>query len=398
MANNDYIRTRRPKVLLLADLLWCSIAGTEQHISFLLHQLPKVGVEVHFALLRDTGYYNAEAYTSDPFYLHFHSFRSGFQINRTVRKLVNFLNDNNINVIYTFFPDSEIIGALAAKFSQGCTVVAARRNSGYLHSKFSLWRTRITNRLIPHFIANCQAVKRDIGKLEWITPEKFTVIRNPYNTERIAQGIQLYLSREQLGVGESDKLIGIVATTSPVKDHETFLRAARIVVDKVKETKFVLVGRIQEDRRRVLVNLITDLGLSEAIIFAGEYDNPVPVIKLFDIGVLCSRSEGLSNSLIEYAAMGTPIVATNVGGNSEVVLHGRNGFLVDPGSPKALATEIIRILENKKIAKKFSEHSRIHARQNFSQHAVLNSYKHYFENISNPLAKCGEEKLSSHKK
>lgn len=389
MANNDFIRTRRPKVLLLADLLWCSIAGTEQHISFLLHQLPKVCVEVHFALLRDTGYYDFEAYPSNPFFLHFHSFRSGYQIIKAVRKLVCFLKKNKINVIYTFFPDSEIIGALAAKFSQGCTVVAARRNSGYLHSKFSVWRTRITNRLIPHFIANCQAVKRDIGKLEWITPEKFTVIRNPINRERMAQGIQARLPREQFGIDSSAKVVGIVATASPVKDHETFLEAARIVVDNIPGTRFVLVGRIMDNRKRVLVNHINNLGLSEAILFAGEHDNPVSVIKMFDVGVLCSLSEGLSNTLIEYAALGLPIVATNVGGNGEVVINDHNGFLVDTRSPDTLAAGIIKILNNAQLSKNFSEYSLCHAKQNFDQLAVLNSYKRFFEDMTDPMAECG---------
>ena len=102
-------------------------------------------------------------------------------------------------------------------------------------------------------------------------------------------------------------------------------------------------------------------------------------MRIMDIGVLCSTSEGLSNTLIEYAAVGLPIVATRVGGNPEVVYHGKNGFLVPPSNPEALGAELLKLLKDDGMRRSFGEQSMNIAKEKFSEDFVIGEYQKYFK-------------------
>ena len=92
--------------------------------------------------------------------------------------------------------------------------------------------------------------------------------------------------------------------------------------------------------------LTYNLGIADRLIFVGKQDNAIPYIKNFDIGVLTSDSEGFSNALLEYMACGVASVATDVGGNRELIQNGKTGVLVPKGEPEALARAIIELLDD----------------------------------------------------
>ena len=150
------------------------------------------------------------------------------------------------------------------------------------------------------------------------------------------------------GFTDGALVVGIVANIRPVKDYETFLKAAISVAEKVPKRK--IYGRRVNGPRRIGRNCgptAENPVLKKRLILTGPLDNPYPVIRLFDVGVLSSTSEGFSNSLVEYAAAGIPTVATDVGGNREIVEDGVTGYLVPPRSPERMATKIVDLLLDK---------------------------------------------------
>jgi glycosyltransferase involved in cell wall biosynthesis len=100
------------------------------------------------------------------------------------------------------------------------------------------------------------------------------------------------------------------------------------------------------------------------------------------VGVLSSRSEGLSNALIEYAGVGIPTVATDVGGNSEVVEEGQTGFLVPPGSPERMAERICRLLAGGELRRTFGDNARRRAEVCYSEKRVLEEYVSLYQRIA----------------
>jgi glycosyltransferase involved in cell wall biosynthesis len=116
-------------------------------------------------------------------------------------------------------------------------------------------------------------------------------------------------------------------------------------------------GRLQQ--------LAADLDISNSIIFAGQRDNIDELLPAFDVVVSSSFSEGMSNSLIEAASVGIPVVASNVGGNPEVVLQGSSGLLFAVGDYNDLCQQLRTLLASPEQAREMGSRARYHAEKDF---------------------------------
>jgi glycosyltransferase involved in cell wall biosynthesis len=137
-------------------------------------------------------------------------------------------------------------------------------------------------------------------------------------------------------------------------------------------------GPLQDNLKRMSV----DLGIERWVLFTGPRLDIPELLKLFDIYVLPSVSEGLPMVLLEAMAAGCPIIATEVGGVPKAVHHGENGSLVRPENPKALSSEIIRLLSNKDVRERYSENGVRLAREKFSAEAMTRSYEKLYLRIN----------------
>lgn len=369
---------RPMRLLILADEIWGTGGGTEQHLAFLMKHLPRYEFEVHFSVIRQTDFDLKSAFPLEPYMLGLHTCYSASGIRKAVASLHGLIRQHGIDIVYAFSLDSQLLGVLAASMARPCRIVAARRNIWHERSLKDIWRARSLSRFTDRFIANCNAVKRAVAKEEWLPPERITVVHNPLNADRLKDGVQQSLSKKALFVEERSPLVGMVATFRKIKDHESFLRAAKIVRTRFPETCFIMVGETIPNRRRDLEIFAAQLDLHDRIFITGDIANPISLMRLFDVGVLSSLSEGLSNTLIEYAAVGLPIVATNVGGNSEVVQDGINGFLTPPAAPEILADRICLLLANPKLRQSLGENGKRIAALKFDQGKVLAAYQHIF--------------------
>lgn len=153
---------------------------------------------------------------------------------------------------------------------------------------------------------------------------------------------------KKTGISKTDTIVGIVGRLSPVKGHDTFIEAAKIASLADSGLKFVIAGEDEKGRARHLQLAAELLGIKSRLIFYDRVDDIRPVMSLFDIGVVASTgSEAISRVLLEYMAMGIPVVATDVNQLPEVL--GDCGLLVPPGQSAAMAEAIIRLSSNKNL-------------------------------------------------
>jgi glycosyltransferase involved in cell wall biosynthesis len=139
----------------------------------------------------------------------------------------------------------------------------------------------------------------------------------------------------------AEKAIGIVARLVPAKDISTLLRAfARVV--QATPARLMIVG--DGPLRRQLEEEAADLKVADRVLFMGERADAKELMKQFDVGVLSSVYEGLSNVLMEYMLNARAVVATNVAGNPELVEDGVTGYLFEPGDDAALAARLVELL------------------------------------------------------
>ncbi len=158
--------------------------------------------------------------------------------------------------------------------------------------------------------------------------------------------------REALGIGEKAQVIGWAGRLTRVKSPRTFIEAAAIVGDRLPETVFLVTGdgEMEEEARE----LSGTRGLDGKIKFLGRSENTQAFMKSIDLFVLTSVNEGLGIVLLEAMATGVPVIATAVGGVSEVLDGGKYGFLVRPEDPLSLARCMLSILKNKDLSSKLA--------------------------------------------
>jgi glycosyltransferase involved in cell wall biosynthesis/peptidoglycan/xylan/chitin deacetylase (PgdA/CDA1 family) len=372
---------RTIRVLYLIDEFASSYGGTEQHLLFLLNNLPRSRFEPHVAVLRNGGAVAAPLRRFKPICLREIRSSSIARAISAVRQLRSLIRRRSIDLVHTYFPESEVTAVLAAALGfRRVPVVASRRNLGYWHTHFSRWRSRIQNCFIDHFLANCEAARSYTQRVEWVPLNKIHVIPNPIiaRTTDVFEGA---LTREWLGIGIEEQIVGIVASVRPVKDHATLLRAARIISVSRPRVRFLVIGEEEGNLGSSLRNLCEELGISARVSWLGPLDDPLRIIPLFDVAVLTSRSESLSNSLIEYAACGVATVATDVGGAQEVVVHGKTGFLVPPGSHEDLASRVLQLLNDGQLRAQFGTNGRDRALSKFNAESVIRAYESYYAKV-----------------
>ncbi len=369
-------------ILLLADEFFSSHAGTEQHILYLLEKLPRHVFQVHFAVLSQI-HQEDLSFPVEPVMLR-NGCRSGVVgLTQRLRRLVAYIKTNEIDVVHAFSEVSEVFALVATRLARRGQVLGVRRNTGYWHRRSTLWRARLICSLGAAYVANCDAAKDFVVTKQWVSQQRVTVIRNPVSTDRLRDGMSDIPTADSLGIQAGEQVVGMVATVRPVKDHATFLRAASLLLKEHPQTRFLVVGWQEPDTFADLRKLVSELGIEKQVTWTGAVSNPFSLLPHFDVGVLSSRSEGFSNSLLEYAAAGVATVATDVGGSREIVQDNQTGLLVPPGSPELMAERIGRLLRDKSLRGTFGENARQWVESSFSEEKILRQYFDLYLRLAN---------------
>ena len=138
------------------------------------------------------------------------------------------------------------------------------------------------------------------------------------------------------------------------KDHETLLRACFLLKEYNWELLLIGKGPLENNIKK----RVTELSLTKRVTFLGWKKNIVDFLDDTDLFLLISNWEGFPISIIEAMRSGIPIIATDVGGVSESVNHGINGFIIPRGDEKSLATFLKKTFKNRKILIEFGKNSR----------------------------------------
>ena len=157
--------------------------------------------------------------------------------------------------------------------------------------------------------------------------------------------------RQEMGIADHIPVISTVGNIRRVKGIDVLVQAAEHVCRRYPKALFLIVGRKSEQEYyQQLENKISSLDLKENFRFLGSREDVFPILRMSDIFCLPSRSEGFSNALIEAMASRLPCVATDVGGNSEVIKHGESGFIVASEDWQDLAARLIYLLDDSSLA------------------------------------------------
>jgi glycosyltransferase involved in cell wall biosynthesis/peptidoglycan/xylan/chitin deacetylase (PgdA/CDA1 family) len=291
---------------------------------------------------------------------------------------VQYLRQHRIDILQIFSIDSNIFGVPAGRLASVKRVVIGRRDTGLWYTKKRRHLTNLINRLTDFCIANSVAVKDAVNRMESVPAGRTVVIYNGVSFEE--PSYESKISRAFFGIPHSAPVVGIVANFREIKRIDRFLEVFASL--ERKETHAIIVGTggsVLEDMEVLAVSL----GVTERLHIYHTVDEVQAVIKLFDVGVLTSESEGLSNALIEYAHSAIPAVAFNVGGNSEVIDHDQTGYLIPPYELKSMKGKLNYLLDSPEVARKLGQQGAKQAGKRFLvEHMVTKTELFYTKILS----------------
>lgn len=278
---------------------------------------------------------------------------------RTVFKIVRYvlaLRREGYRLVHCFFNDSSMIAPFFLKVL-GIRVLVSRRDMGFWYTPRNLVVLRLVGLFVDRYVANSRAVKQFVQQQEWVSDRKISVIYNGYDFS--AENANPTVTTKIPGVPDSVPVVGIVANLRPIKRMDTLVEAFALAGKQCPDAYLVIVGDKASKQAAKTLNeleaLACRLEIRKRVIFVGRVEDPMPYINRFNVAVLCSESEGFSNSIIEYMRAVRPIICTDTGGNPEVVQDGHNGFLVPVGDVSALADRLVRLLSDSTLMRRLGE-------------------------------------------
>jgi len=212
---------------------------------------------------------------------------------------------------------------------------------------------------------------------------KIVIIPNGVDTNRympLSRKAKLSM-REKLGLPIDEKLIIFVGRLHPVKGLDTLLYAWQKISQSIGTNKARLLILGEGPQEPFPRQLVSQLGLEATILFLGRKGNVAKYLQSADTLALPSLSEGLPNALLEAMACGLPVVATDVGGNSEVISDLKNGILVKPKDSGQLAEALIKVLNDGGLAQHLGRQARKAVEERYSLKSVVDQYLGLYENL-----------------
>jgi glycosyltransferase involved in cell wall biosynthesis len=265
------------------------------------------------------------------------------------------------DVIHTHSSKGGFVGRFAARCAGAKAVVHTANGLYFLGQRgfkraFYLGLEQIASRLADRFIAVSESEKAVAIENGLFRPDQVVVIENGIEPPSANLEVDLVRRRQELGLSSDRPVVGTVSRFNHQKDPATLLRAFALVSQAAPEVQFVWCGN--GELKFQVESLARDLGVYEHIIFTGYRKDALELMALFDLFVVSSLFEGLPYTLLEVMSLGKPVVATDVTGSRDAVVHGETGLLVPPQDPLALAEAVLRLVRSPDEARRMGRAGR----------------------------------------
>jgi glycosyltransferase involved in cell wall biosynthesis len=333
----------RIRVLFVTPNL--AVGGAERHLATLVPALDRTRFEPAVVCIKEPGALFASVLAAGVPAMSLDAGTVAAPL--ALRRLVRIMRRRRPHVVITRGFNGDVLGRVAAALCRVPVVAVWKHNADHISPRYreslaNLVLDPVTDLYLGVAHGQVAYLKDGLG----FPSRKIRIIHSgvdpsafPYRSDgRRDEG------RASLGLQPGDAVVGIVAVMRPEKDHDTFLRAGRLVVDAMPAARLLLVGDGPERIR--LERLAAELGLGDRVVFTGMRADAVELMGLFDVAVLSSTTECLPYVVLEAMAMGVPTVCTAVGGLPEMVEDEVTGRLVPPAAPADLAEAILSILQD----------------------------------------------------
>lgn len=299
----------------------------------------------------------------------------------TLARLVSYFRQQRFHLVHTHTPKGGFLGQLAA-WLVGVPITINSVRGFYFTDYMSPWIRRffmLMEKITARFAD--RVLFLSLGDMEFairegLCPEAKAVHigsgidLNRFNPSRLTAS-EIKAKKLELGIQDNGPVIGIVGRFVREKGFQEFFKAAKLIHQEYPDAKFITVGgNVRGDAGVISRKIMREMGLESCTVMLGHRMDMPELYAIMDILVLPSYREGVPRTLMEGAAMGKPIVATNIRGCREVVENGYNGILVPARQARPLAAAILDLLRDPDKAMRMGEAGRKRAIEQFDQHML----------------------------
>src|SRR5688500_16816009 len=315
-------------------------------------------------------------------------------------ELVRYLRSHPVDVGHTHRCKDTVLGATAAWLAGVPGVIRTIHGQteplrGWARLKYGVYEALDTLALrwfADRIVAVSSGIGDELAQSGHAT-EKVLRIHNGVDLARVKAARPREDVRRELGVGDGSLVIGTAGRLTAVKDQALLLRAARVILQEQPATRVLVIG--EGPLRDDLVRLARALGIDQACLFVGPRMDVYDLVAALDVFVLPSLREGLPMALLEAMALGTPVVATSVGGVPEILTDRANGLLVKSGDERGLAAACLELARNPLWAQTLGARARRAVQECFSHEQTGQALVDAYRGITRDTQRAGGRGLRS---
>jgi L-malate glycosyltransferase len=294
-------------------------------------------------------------------------------------RLVKLLKKINPDILHSIVSWGNSLGAVGGKLAKTQFRVCSRIMSGPHpdDNPLAAWFHNKTSSAFHLVRCESENIKGDMVSREPVTYERMRVVYDGVNTAKYYAQAPVADLRASLGIPEDVRVVGSAGGIAPHRGHTDILAASKYLGYQASDVHFLFVGR-DEGAHFDLLQQARELGISDRVIFAGDRPDAHQLLQCMDVYVNAAHFEGYPAPLVEAMASELPIVATNIGGNLEVVDHQETGLLIGPNKPDILAQRILELLSDREFAMELGRKARRRINDHFSLEAMARRMEAFY--------------------
>jgi glycosyltransferase involved in cell wall biosynthesis len=362
------------------------IGGTEKIVFDLSRKMHGDRFHTHVLCLDEIGEFGEILRTKEGISVESLGRRPGLD-RALVDRLANRIVGISADIVHAHHYSPFFYGILATLLARGKTLGSLPRfvftEHGIEYPFRRSWKRCLANPILLRMADEVTTISRYTSEnlvfYENYPRQKLRVLYNGIDLEAFSNGATREAARANLGLPRDANVVAVVARLDPVKNHAMLFRSFKEIEISVPNAVLLVVGDGPErDRLRALGDRLSPDG---KIRFLGSRSDVPDMIRAADIFALPSFSEGMSVTLLEAMAAGLPVVATRVGGNDEVVMHGETGFLVPNDHASEMARRLLQLFGDENLRRRMGQAGRKRAVDFFSTERMVSAFSSLYQDV-----------------
>ena len=372
--------TEKEKILIAFIIGSLNIGGTEKHLLNLINNFDKKKFSIHLHLLNEKGTMFSKMNKEVKVYYPKKTISTKFSHCINFFKTLIRIKLTKPDIIHCFLPQSYIFGGIIGLLLNHKNVIMSRRSLNAYQRKYKIIPLRKIEEFLHKYskiiLANSKAVYSELIE-EGVKKEKLKLIYNGVILRK-EKKVNIRNIKKKLGLKSNRYFIfSSIANLIPYKNQIIIIKAAEKLLRITNKFIIIFVGSGTVEYTNFLKMEITKRKLNKNILLLKQTVDVDKYFYISDVGISSSLEEGFSNTILEYLNFGKPVIATNVGGNVDVI-NKKNGILIESNNHQQMFEAMKSMIINKKDLKKFKDGAKNEV-QKYCFEKMIKNYKNVYE-------------------